>query len=61
MEVMEEGKVTVDHVTRELPRPFACDRYSESGGERGNSMLPEYQAADQLYGMYEHGISGYGI
>ena len=37
-----------------------CDRYSESGGKRGNFHASGISAGS-LYGMYEHGISRYGI
>ena len=43
LEVMEEGKVTVDHVTRELPRPFAVIATQNPVGSAGTSLLPESQ------------------
>lgn len=43
LEVMEEGKVTVDHVTRELPRPFVVIATQNPVGSAGTSMLPESQ------------------
>ena len=43
LEVMEERKVTVDHVTRELPRPFIVIATQNPVGSAGTSMLPESQ------------------
>lgn len=43
LEVMEEGKVTVDHVTRELPRPFVVIATQNPVGSAGTSLLPESQ------------------
>mgnify|MGYP001852000321 CR=1 FL=1 len=43
LEVMEEGKVTVDHVTRELPKPFVVIATQNPVGSAGTSMLPESQ------------------
>lgn len=43
LEVMEEGKVTVDHVTRELPKPFIVIATQNPVGSAGTSMLPESQ------------------
>lgn len=43
LEVMEEGKVTVDQVTRELPKPFVVIATQNPVGSAGTSMLPESQ------------------
>lgn len=43
LEVMEEGKVTVDHVTHELPKPFVVIATQNPVGSAGTSMLPESQ------------------
>lgn len=43
LEVMEERKVTVDHVTRELPKPFIVIATQNPVGSAGTSMLPESQ------------------
>ena len=43
LEVMEEGKVTVDHVTRELPRPFVVIATQNPVGSAGTSLLQESQ------------------
>lgn len=43
LEVMEEGKVTVDGVTREVPRPFNVIATQNPEGSAGTQMLPESQ------------------
>ncbi len=43
LEVMEEGKVTVDGITRELPQPFIVIATQNPMGSIGTSMLPESQ------------------
>lgn len=43
LEVMEERKVTVDQVTRELPNPFVVIATQNPIGSAGTSMLPESQ------------------
>lgn len=43
LEVMEEKKVTVDQVTRELPKPFIVIATQNPVGSAGTSMLPESQ------------------
>lgn len=43
LEAMEEGKVTVDGVTRELPRPFTVIATQNPVGSIGTQMLPESQ------------------
>ncbi|NCB92712.1 MAG: MoxR family ATPase [Clostridia bacterium] len=43
LEVMEEGRVTVDQVTRELPKPFVVIATQNPVGSAGTSMLPESQ------------------
>lgn len=43
LEVMEEGKVTVDHVTRMLPEPFVVIATQNPVGSAGTSLLPESQ------------------
>ncbi|NLJ96021.1 MAG: MoxR family ATPase [Clostridiales bacterium] len=43
LEVMEEGKVTVDSVTRDVPRPFVVMATQNPIGSIGTQMLPESQ------------------
>lgn len=43
LEVMEEKTVTVDHVTRELPKPFIVIATENPVGSAGTFMLPESQ------------------
>jgi MoxR-like ATPase len=43
LEVMEEGKVTVDSVTRDVPRPFVVIATQNPIGSIGTQMLPESQ------------------
>lgn len=43
LEVMEEGKVTVDGVTREVPKPFIVIATQNPMGSVGTQMLPESQ------------------
>lgn len=43
LEVMEEGKVTVDGVTREVPNPFVVIATQNPIGSIGTHMLPESQ------------------
>ena len=43
LEVMEEGKVTVDQVTREVPKPFVVIATQNPIGSIGTQMLPESQ------------------
>lgn len=43
LEVMEEGKVTVDGVTREVPKPFVVMATQNPIGSVGTQMLPESQ------------------
>ena len=43
LEVMEERKVTVDHITRELPKPFIVMATQNPVGSAGTFMLPESQ------------------
>ena len=43
LEVMEEGKVTVDSVTREVPKPFVVIATQNPIGSIGTQMLPESQ------------------
>ncbi len=43
LEVMEEGKVTVDSVTREVPKPFVVMATQNPIGSVGTQMLPESQ------------------
>ena len=43
LEVMEEGKVTVDSVTREVPKPFIVIATQNPIGSIGTQMLPESQ------------------
>lgn len=43
LEVMEEGKVTVDGVTRDVPKPFVVMATQNPIGSIGTQMLPESQ------------------
>ncbi len=43
LEVMEEGKVTVDGVTRSLPKPFTVIATQNPFGSSGTQKLPESQ------------------
>lgn len=43
LEVMEEGQVTVDGVTRQLPNPFVVIATQNPVGSAGTHMLPESQ------------------
>ena len=43
LEVMEEGQVTVDGVTRHLPNPFIVVATQNPVGSAGTQMLPESQ------------------
>ena len=43
LEVMEEGQVTVDGVTRQLPVPFIVMATQNPVGSAGTQMLPESQ------------------
>ena len=43
LEVMEEGQVTVDGVTRQLPNPFIVIATQNPVGSAGTQMLPESQ------------------
>lgn len=43
LEVMEEGKVTVDGVTREMPKPYIVIATQNPIGSVGTQMLPESQ------------------
>lgn len=43
LEVMEEGKVTVDGTTREIPKPFTVIATQNPIGSIGTQMLPESQ------------------
>ncbi len=43
LEVMEEGKVTVDSITREVPKPFFVMATQNPIGSIGTQMLPESQ------------------
>ena len=43
LEAMEEGRVTVDGVTRELPRPFTVLATQNPVGSAGTQLLPQSQ------------------
>lgn len=43
LEVMEEGRVTVDGVTREMPKPYLVIATQNPIGSVGTQMLPESQ------------------
>ena len=50
LEVMEEGNVTVDGITREVPKPFIVMATQNPIGSSGTQML---------YDLYFHGLPGY--
>lgn len=43
LEVMEEGTVTIDKITREVPKPFVVIATENPIGSSGTQMLPESQ------------------
>ena len=43
LEVMEEGRVTVDGITREMPKPYIVIATQNPVGSIGTQMLPESQ------------------
>lgn len=43
LEVMEEGNVTVDGITRETPKPFTVIATQNPAGSAGTQMLPDSQ------------------
>lgn len=43
LEVMEEGKVTVDGVSHEMPKPFIVIATQNPNGSAGTQLLPESQ------------------
>ena len=43
LEAMEEGQVTVDGVTREIPKPFTVIATQNPAGSAGTQLLPESQ------------------
>lgn len=43
LEVMEEGRVSVDGVTREVPKPFLVIATQNPAGSAGTQLLPEAQ------------------
>lgn len=43
LEIMEEGKVSVDGITRELPKPFFVLATQNPTGSAGTQLLPESQ------------------
>ncbi|HEX2937295.1 MAG TPA: MoxR family ATPase [Ruminiclostridium sp.] len=43
LEVMEEGRVTVDGVTYQMPQPFTCIATQNPTGSAGTQYLPESQ------------------
>lgn len=43
LEVMEEGRVTVDGITREVPQPYTVIATQNPVGSAGTQMLPESQ------------------
>ena len=43
LEVMEEGKVTVDGVSRKVPQPFVVIATQNPKGSAGTQLLPESQ------------------
>ena len=52
LEIMEEGKVTVDGITRELPDPYVVIATQNPIGSVGTQMLPD----SQIYGMRFNGM-----
>ena len=57
LEVMEEGHVTVDGVTHEVPKPFIVLATQNPLGTAGTQMLPESQL-DRFMVKLQHGVSG---
>ena len=57
LEVMEERRVTVDGVTREVPSPFLVIATQNPAGAAGTQYLPEAQM-DRFMISNEHRISG---
>ena len=55
LEVMEEGQVTVDGVTRNIPEPFFVIATQNPLGLAGTQMLPESQIGS-FYGSFVYGI-----
>ena len=50
LEVMEEGKVTVDGVSRKVPQPFVVIATQNPKGSAGTQLLPESQQyVEQIY------------
>lgn len=43
LEVMEEGRVTVEGITREVPQPFTVIATQNPSGSAGTQLLPESQ------------------
>ena len=43
LEVMEEGRVTVEGVTRDVPKPFLVIATENPAGSAGTQLLPEAQ------------------
>ena len=58
LEVMEEGQVSVDGITREVPRPFVVIATENPIGSAGTQMLPESQL-DRFFDQHLHGIPGH--
>ena len=60
LEVMEEGRVTVDGETHTVPAPFCGYCNPEPGGKCGNIHASPVTAGS-FYDLYAHRISGYEI
>ena len=60
LEVMEEGTVTVDQVTREVPKPFFCHCDGEPDGFHRHTDVAGVTVGS-LYDLYDDGIPGYSL
>ena len=58
LEVMEEGQVTVDGVTHQLPKPFVVIATQNPVGSAGTQLLPQAQL-DRIRDPSADGISGF--
>ena len=58
LEVMEEGNVTVDGITREVPKPFIVMATQNPIGSSGTQIFAGIPAGS-LYDLYFHGLPGY--
>lgn len=56
LEVMEEGQMTVDGITRKVPEPFIVLATQNPVGSAGTQMLPNSQM-DRFMVKLQNGIS----